>query len=107
MMRRPPRSTLFPYTTRFRSDVHRPLVGVTPKSLLRAKAAVSAVVDFTEQSFRPVLPDTGVGGEPLDASAVSKVLLCSGKVAYDLLAQRENDGTADTEIGRASCRERV
>src|SRR3712207_7541606 len=49
------------------SDVHRPLVVFTPKSLLRAKAAVSAVEDFTEQSFRPVLLDTGVGGEPLDA----------------------------------------
>jgi 2-oxoglutarate dehydrogenase E1 component len=82
------------------SDVHRPLVVFTPKSLLRAKAAVSAVEDFTEQTFRPVLPDTGVGGEPLDASAVRKVLLCSGKVAYDLMAQRENDGTADTAIVR-------
>ena len=52
------------------SDVHRPLVVFTPKSLLRAKAAVSPVEDFTEQNFRPVLPDTGVGGEPLDDAAV-------------------------------------
>ena len=28
------------------------------------------------------------------------MLLCSGKVAYDLMAQRENDGTADTAIVR-------
>jgi 2-oxoglutarate decarboxylase len=82
------------------SDVHRPLVVFTPKSLLRAKAAVSAVEDFTEQSFRPVLPDTGVGGEPLDAAAVRKVLLCSGKVAYDLMAHRESEGTADVAIVR-------
>jgi 2-oxoglutarate decarboxylase len=82
------------------SEVHRPLVVFTPKSLLRAKVAVSAVEDFTEQSFRPVLPDTGVGGEPLDASAVRKVLLCSGKVAYDLLAQRESEGRADVAIVR-------
>ncbi|WP_233492412.1 multifunctional oxoglutarate decarboxylase/oxoglutarate dehydrogenase thiamine pyrophosphate-binding subunit/dihydrolipoyllysine-residue succinyltransferase subunit [Blastococcus sp. TF02A-30] len=82
------------------SDVHRPLVVFTPKSLLRAKVAVSQLEDFTEQGFRPVLPDPGVGGEPLDAAAVRRVLLCSGKVAYDLMAQRENEGTADTAIVR-------
>jgi 2-oxoglutarate dehydrogenase E1 component len=82
------------------SDVHRPLVVFTPKSLLRAKAAVSPVEDFTEQTFRAVLPDTGVAGEPLDASAVRRVLLCSGKVAYDLMAQRENAGATDIAIVR-------
>ncbi|WP_436692695.1 multifunctional oxoglutarate decarboxylase/oxoglutarate dehydrogenase thiamine pyrophosphate-binding subunit/dihydrolipoyllysine-residue succinyltransferase subunit [Geodermatophilus sp. CPCC 205506] len=82
------------------SDVHRPLVVFTPKSLLRAKAAVSPVEDFTEQNFRPVLPDAGVGGEPLDDAAVRRVLLCSGKVAYDLQAQRESDGSADTAVVR-------
>ena len=82
------------------SDVHRPLVVFTPKSLLRAKAAISPVEDFTEQNFRPVLPDTGVGGEPLDDGAVRRVLLCSGKVAYDLMAQRESEGTADVAVVR-------
>ena len=82
-------------------DVHRPLVVFTPKSLLRAKAAVSPVEDFTQQNyFRPVLPDTGVGGEPLDDAAVKRVLLCSGKVAYDLMAQREAEGTADIAVVR-------
>ncbi|WP_244522401.1 multifunctional oxoglutarate decarboxylase/oxoglutarate dehydrogenase thiamine pyrophosphate-binding subunit/dihydrolipoyllysine-residue succinyltransferase subunit [Geodermatophilus africanus] len=82
------------------SDLHRPLVVFTPKSLLRAKAAVSPVPDFTDETFRPVLPDPGVGGEPLDGGAVRRVLLCSGKVAYDLLAQREATGTADTAVLR-------
>ncbi|MGY1630428.1 multifunctional oxoglutarate decarboxylase/oxoglutarate dehydrogenase thiamine pyrophosphate-binding subunit/dihydrolipoyllysine-residue succinyltransferase subunit [Geodermatophilus sp. SYSU D01186] len=82
------------------SDVHRPLVVFTPKSLLRAKAAVSPVADFTEETFRPVLPDPGVGGDPLDDAAVRRVLLCSGKVAYDLLAQRESEGTADVAVVR-------
>ena len=50
--------------------------------------------------FRPVLPDTGVGGEPLDDAAVRRVLLCTGKVAYDLMAQRESDGTADVAVVR-------
>ncbi|MGZ4550753.1 MAG: multifunctional oxoglutarate decarboxylase/oxoglutarate dehydrogenase thiamine pyrophosphate-binding subunit/dihydrolipoyllysine-residue succinyltransferase subunit, partial [Blastococcus sp.] len=82
------------------SEMHRPLVVFTPKSLLRAKAAVSAVADFTDETFRAVLPDTGVGGEPLDDSAVRRVLLCSGKVAYDLMAQRESTGTADVAVVR-------
>jgi 2-oxoglutarate dehydrogenase E1 component len=82
------------------SDVHRPLVVFTPKSLLRAKAAVSAVEEFTEGGFGPVLGDPGVGGEPLDDGAVRRVLLCSGKVFYDLAAHRESEGTADTAIVR-------
>jgi 2-oxoglutarate decarboxylase len=82
------------------SDVHRPLVVFTPKSLLRAKAAVSSVEDFTDQGFRPVLPDPGSGGKALDEGAVRRVLLCSGKVAYDLLAHRESAGATDTAIVR-------
>ncbi|MCW2676128.1 MAG: sucA, partial [Modestobacter sp.] len=82
------------------SDVHRPLIVFTPKSLLRAKAAVSAVADFTDERFRPVLPDPGVGGEPLDDTAVRRVLLCSGKISYELFAQRESSGIADTAVLR-------
>jgi 2-oxoglutarate dehydrogenase E1 component/2-oxoglutarate decarboxylase len=82
------------------SDVHRPLVVFTPKSLLRAKVAVSPVSDFTDEVFRPVLPDPGVNGQPLDGSAVRRVLLCSGKVAYDLMAQRESEGTSDVAVVR-------
>jgi 2-oxoglutarate decarboxylase len=82
------------------SDVHRPLVVFTPKSLLRAKAAVSQVNDFTDEGFHPVLADPGVGGEPLDDNAVRRVLLCSGKVAYDLGAYRETHGVTDTALVR-------
>jgi 2-oxoglutarate dehydrogenase E1 component/2-oxoglutarate decarboxylase len=82
------------------SDVHRPLIVFTPKSLLRAKAAVSPLSDFTDEHFRPVLPDPGVGGEPLDDAAVRRVVLCTGKVSYDLLAGREAEGTADVAVLR-------
>jgi 2-oxoglutarate dehydrogenase E1 component/2-oxoglutarate decarboxylase len=82
------------------SDVHRPLVVFTPKSLLRAKAAVSPVADFTDERFHPVLPDPGVKGKPLDASAVRRVLLCSGKISYELFAQREAAGATDTAVLR-------
>ncbi|MCZ6782112.1 MAG: 2-oxoglutarate dehydrogenase E1 component [Proteobacteria bacterium] len=63
-----------------------PLVIFTPKSLLRLPAATSPVAEFTDGGFQPVLDD------PLTASRtddVRRVILCSGKVYYDLLAERE------------------
>ena len=73
----------------------RPLVIFTPKSLLRAKAATSKTADFTSGSFRAVLGDDRVN--PAD---VKKVLLCAGKVYYDLAAEREKRGAWDTAIVR-------
>ena len=64
-------------------EIHRPLIVMTPKSMLRNKAAVSQPADFTEGSWRPVLVD------PVpDPDEVKSVLLCSGKVRWDLLAGR-------------------
>ncbi len=65
------------------TGVHRPLIAFTPKSLLRLKAAVSQIADFTEVDFRPVLADPEV-----TPNEVQRVVLCSGKVYYDLLAAR-------------------
>ncbi len=62
----------------------RPLVVFTPKSMLRLKAASSPVEDFTSGGFRTVIGET----EPLEAADVDRVLLCSGKVYWDLLAER-------------------
>src|SRR6202034_3544217 len=66
----------------------KPLIVATPKSMLRLKAATSAVADFTSGSFRPVI------GEPadFDTAAVRQVLLCSGKVYYDLAERRPAEG---------------
>jgi 2-oxoglutarate dehydrogenase E1 component len=66
-------------------EPRRPLVVFTPKSMLRLRAAASEVEDFTSGEFRPVLPETERG---IDPSGVRRVLLCSGKVYYDLLAER-------------------
>jgi 2-oxoglutarate decarboxylase len=76
----------------------RPLVVATPKSMLRLKAAASPVEDFTSGTFRPVLPDPYV--TPQAAAAVDRVLLCSGKVYYDLLARRVKAGDTSTAIVR-------
>ena len=73
----------------------RPLIVFTPKSLLRSKASVSAVEDFTSGVFRPFLPDPKFTG-----AGVKKVLVCSGKVYFDLLAYREANNITDTAIVR-------
>ncbi|HJQ43153.1 MAG TPA: multifunctional oxoglutarate decarboxylase/oxoglutarate dehydrogenase thiamine pyrophosphate-binding subunit/dihydrolipoyllysine-residue succinyltransferase subunit [Jatrophihabitantaceae bacterium] len=77
------------------SPVRRPLIAYTPKSLLRLKAAVSDLSAFTEGAFQPVIGDVAV-----DAGAVRRVLLCSGKVYYDLVAAREESGRRDVAIVR-------
>jgi 2-oxoglutarate dehydrogenase E1 component len=73
---------------------------MSPKSLLRHKLATSAVNDFTQGAFQPVLGDAGVNGQPLDGSTVKRVLLCSGKVYYDLFQARADRGITDTAIIR-------
>jgi len=72
----------------------RPLVVFTPKSMLRLKAATSAVEDFTSGRFRPVIPDS------LPGAGVTRVLLCSGKIYWDLLAERTRRGDTTTAIVR-------
>ncbi|MEU6079525.1 multifunctional oxoglutarate decarboxylase/oxoglutarate dehydrogenase thiamine pyrophosphate-binding subunit/dihydrolipoyllysine-residue succinyltransferase subunit [Streptomyces sp. NPDC047108] len=74
---------------------HKPLVVFTPKSMLRLKAAASKTEEFLEGGFRPV-----IGDDTVDASAVRKVVFCSGKVYYDLAAEREKRGSTDTAIIR-------
>jgi multifunctional 2-oxoglutarate metabolism enzyme len=78
-----------------RSELRRPLIVFTPKSLLRAKFATSPTSDFTSGHFRAVLDDTTV-----DPQAVRRILLCSGKVYYDLAAARTERGISDTAIVR-------
>ncbi|HEY2690985.1 MAG TPA: multifunctional oxoglutarate decarboxylase/oxoglutarate dehydrogenase thiamine pyrophosphate-binding subunit/dihydrolipoyllysine-residue succinyltransferase subunit [Streptosporangiaceae bacterium] len=74
----------------------KPLIAATPKSMLRLKSAVSPVRDFTTGSFRPVLGEQA----ELDDAAVRRVLLCSGKVYYDLADRRRAEGRSDVAILR-------
>jgi 2-oxoglutarate dehydrogenase E1 component len=78
-----------------KSTLTRPLVVFTPKSLLRAKFATSKVSDFTEGTFKAIIGDTTVNPDD-----VTSVLLCSGKVYYDLAAEREKLGRKDVAIVR-------
>jgi len=69
----------------------KPLVVFTPKSMLRADAACSAVDELASGSFQPVLGDR-------DATNVRAVLLCSGKIAHELRAERAAQGAMDRAI---------
>ncbi|MGY6025993.1 multifunctional oxoglutarate decarboxylase/oxoglutarate dehydrogenase thiamine pyrophosphate-binding subunit/dihydrolipoyllysine-residue succinyltransferase subunit [Streptomyces spinosirectus] len=74
---------------------HKPLVVFTPKSMLRLKAAASKTEEFTSGQFRPVIGDSSV-----DPAAVRKVVFVSGKLYYDLEAERTKRGATDIAIVR-------
>ncbi|MBP2474503.1 2-oxoglutarate decarboxylase [Crossiella equi] len=76
--------------------INRPLVVFTPKSMLRLKAATSPVEDFTESKFHSVLADPVVA----DPNKVDRVLLCSGKISYELNAERQKRGANNVAIVR-------
>ena len=79
-----------------RPGMERPLVVITPKSLLRLPAAASALEDFTSGGFLPVIDDREVA----KAAAVERVVLCSGKVYYDLIEARKKAGVEKVAVVR-------
>ncbi|MEQ9440776.1 MAG: 2-oxoglutarate dehydrogenase E1 component [Cyclobacteriaceae bacterium] len=74
----------------------KPLVVMSPKSLLRHPKVVSPLTEFTEGTFREVIGDTYAKS----GKSVKKVLLCSGKIYYDLLERQEKDKRKDVAIIR-------
>jgi 2-oxoglutarate decarboxylase len=78
------------------SPHHRPLVVFTPKSMLRSKAAASPASAFTDGRWSPVLPDPA----PQPADGVRRVLLCTGKVTWDLVERRAKQNRSDVAIVR-------
>jgi 2-oxoglutarate dehydrogenase E1 component len=78
-----------------RRGMRKPLIVFTPKSILRNPRAVSTIEDLTNGGFREILGDSNV-----DASRVSRVLFCSGKIYYDLLAGREERSSENVAIFR-------
>ncbi len=75
----------------------KPLVIMTPKSLLRNKDAGSPLADLAKGSFQTVI---GEVDEKIDAEKVKRVIACSGKVYYDLVNARKERGQTDTAIIR-------
>ena len=76
--------------------LRKPLVALTPKSLLRHKLAISSLEDLAEGTFQNVIGEI----DTLDADKVDRVIMCSGKVYYDLLEKRRNEGLDTTAIVR-------
>lgn len=76
--------------------LRKPLVVMSPKSLLRKKEAASTLEELANGSFQTVLPEV----DNIEPKKVKKVVLCSGKVYYDLLAHRRSQGIEDRAILR-------
>lgn len=76
--------------------LRKPLIVMTPKSLLRHKEAISTIEELTEGEFRTVIDCKGID----DPNAVDRVVFCSGKVYYDLLAKRSEDELNNVVIVR-------
>lgn len=79
-----------------RRGVRKPLIVFTPKSILRHPKAVSSLHDLTTGGFREVLGETGA----MDANRVRRVLICSGKIYYELVAARDERKAGDVAILR-------
>ncbi|GAA0753611.1 2-oxoglutarate dehydrogenase E1 component [Ideonella azotifigens] len=75
----------------------KPLIIMTPKSLLRNKEATSPLSEFTKGEFRTVIPDAAAD---IDNAKVKRVIACSGKVYYDLVKKREEKKATDVVILR-------
>ena len=80
-----------------REGFERPLIVMTPKSLLRLPAAGSSVEQITSGGFQPVIDDVEVA----DESVVARIVFCSGKVFYDLSEARKKTGESRVAIVRA------
>ena len=75
----------------------RPLVVMTPKSLLRLPQATSAAQELCEGRFQPVLPEAGSAGDPAE---VRRLILCSGKIYYELAGHESRAENPYVAIGR-------
>ena len=80
-------------------NFRKPLVVMTPKSLLRHRLAVSLVADLAEGSFHEIL-DESAAPPVIEPRHVTRLLLCSGKVYYELLTERERRQHSDVAIVR-------
>ncbi len=73
----------------------RPLIVMTPKSLLRLGQATSHIEDLSEGHFHPVLAEKGV-----EESQVTRLVLCTGKIYYDLVGQSQRSDNPGVAVGR-------
>jgi 2-oxoglutarate dehydrogenase E1 component len=77
-----------------KAPFRKPLILMTPKSLLRHPMAVSSVKELTDGAFLPVLDDTEA------RPSAKKIIFCSGKIYYQLASRRQQVNADDTAIVR-------
>lgn len=77
-------------------NFRKPLIVMAPKSLLRNKLAVSTLNDFASAQFEEIIDEI----RPLERSRIRRVLICSGKIYFELLAERERHRITDIAILR-------
>jgi 2-oxoglutarate dehydrogenase E1 component len=77
-------------------DFRKPLILMTPKSLLRNERACSQIKDFTEADFQQVIGPVSIS----DPAKIGRVIFCTGKVYYDLLAHQEANQAKDVALVR-------
>jgi 2-oxoglutarate dehydrogenase E1 component len=80
-------------------EFRKPLIVMSPKSLLRLPKCISALENLTKGGFREVIDDT-IFSDIKKAKEVRRVVLCSGKIYYELLDKQEKDGVKDVAIVR-------
>jgi 2-oxoglutarate dehydrogenase E1 component len=74
----------------------RPMVVMTPKSLLRHPKATSPVAELAEGGFRHVVDDPTVD----DPQSITRLVLCAGKIYYDIQGHERRSEAADTAVAR-------
>ena len=83
-----------------RMSTRKPLVVMTPKSLLRHKLAVSSLDELANGTFQRLIPASNVPDTTSSAKNVKRVVLCSGKVYYDLFEEAQKQGIKDVALVR-------
>jgi 2-oxoglutarate dehydrogenase E1 component len=83
-------------------DIRKPLILMTPKSLLRHKRVVSALAEMGQDTFfhRLLWDDAQYSGGLVADDKIRRVVMCSGKVYYDLFEEREKRGLKDVYLLR-------
>ena len=74
----------------------KPLIEFSPKANLRHPGSYSDISEFTNGGFKEIYDDAAV----TDAASIKKVLLCSGKVYFDLLERKQKDNRNDVAVIR-------
>lgn len=90
-----PANLFHAFRRQLKTNFRKPLVIMSPKSLLRHPLCVSTTEEFTKGGFKELMDDNYV-----DAKKVKRVNICTGKIYYDLLAKQQEDKIKDVAVVR-------